>query len=75
MQTSKLHIGPFSWKDYFNPRCTCTARVTVVGSVCQCVCVCVSLKSHLTSGASVRPENNVTYSAGNGGQKNLWGFL
>ena len=26
------------------------------------------LKSHLTSGASVRPENTVTYSAGNGGQ-------
>ena len=37
-------------------------RVTVVGSVC------VSVKSHLTSGASVRPENPVTYSADNGGQ-------
>ena len=36
---------------------------------CACVCVCVSVKSHLTSGASVRPENSVTYSAGNGGQK------
>ena len=50
-------------------------RVTVVGSVCVCVCVsvclcvCVSVKSHLTSGASVRPENTVTYPAGNGGQK------
>ena len=33
-----------------------------------CVCVCVSVKSHLTSGASVRPEN-VTYPAGNGGPK------
>ena len=33
-----------------------------------CVCVCVSVKSNLTSGASVRPENTVTYSAGNGGQ-------
>ena len=31
--------------------------------------VCVSVKSHLTSGASVRPENTVTYSAGNGNQK------
>ena len=31
--------------------------------------MCVSVKSHLTSGASVRPENSVTYSAGNGGQK------
>ena len=34
-----------------------------------CVCVCVSVKSHLTSGVSVRPENTVAYSAGNGGQK------
>ena len=33
--------------------------------VCVCVCVCVS---HLTSGASVRPENAVTHSAGNEGQ-------
>ena len=33
------------------------------------MCVCVSVKSHLTSGASVHPENTVTYSAGNGGQK------
>ena len=31
--------------------------------------VSVCLKLHLTSGASVRPENTVTYSAGNGGQK------
>ena len=37
-------------------------RVIVVGSVC------VSVKSHLTSGESVCPENSVTYSAGNGGQ-------
>ena len=28
----------------------------------------MSVKSHLTSGASVRPENIVTYSAPNGGQ-------
>ena len=41
-------------------------RVTVVG---LSVCVCLSVKSHLTSGVSVCPENNVTYSAGNGGQK------
>ena len=48
-------------------------RVTVLGHVCVCVCVCVcmcvcvclSVKSHL---ASVRPENTVAYSAGNGGQ-------
>ena len=30
--------------------------------------MCLSVKSNLTSGASVRPENTVTYSAGNGGQ-------
>ena len=34
-----------------------------------CVSVCLSVKSHLTYGASVRPENAVTYSAGNEGQK------
>ena len=38
---------------------------------CSWVCqsVCVSVKSHLTYGASVRPENAVTYSAGKEGQK------
>ena len=42
-------------------------RVTVVGPVCVCVCVsvCLSVKSHLTSGASVRSENTVMYSADN----------
>ena len=39
-----------------------------------CLCVCVSVKSHLTYGASVRPENAVTYSAGNEGKKNC-GFF
>ena len=34
-----------------------------------CVSVCVSVKSHLTYGASVRPENAATYSVGNEGQK------
>ena len=34
-----------------------------------CVSVCLSVKSNLTYGASVRPENAVTYSAGNEGQK------
>ena len=33
------------------------------------VSVYVSVKSHLTSGASVRHENAFTYSAGNEGQK------
>ena len=50
-----------------NPR---AARVAVV-----LVSVCVSVKSHLTSGTSVHPENTVTYSAGNGGQKYLWRLL
>ena len=56
-----------------NPQRACAARVTVLGHVCVCVfvclSVCLSVKSHLTSGASVRPENTVMYSAGNGGQK------
>ena len=51
-----------------NPRRTCAAKVTVV-VVCVCVCVCLSVKSHLTSGASVHPENAVTYSAGDEGEK------
>ena len=38
-----------------------------IGSVF--LCVCVSVKSRLTYGTSVRPENAVTYSAGNEGQK------
>ena len=37
--------------------------------LCVCLSVCLSVKSHLTYGASVRPENAVTYSAGNEGQK------
>ena len=37
--------------------------------VCVCLSVCLSVKSHLTSGASVHPENTVAYSAGNGGKK------
>ena len=39
-----------------------------------CVSACLSVKSHLTYGASVRPENAVTYSAGNEGQ-NICGDL
>ena len=37
------------------------------GSCRVCVCVC---PQHLTSGASVHPENTAKYSAGNEGQKN-----
>ena len=39
-----------------------------------CLSVCLSVKSHLTSGASVRPENAVTYSAGNEGQNSCGVF-
>ena len=49
---------------FINPRRACAARVTVV-----VLCVCLSVKSHLIYGASVRPENAVTYSAGKEGQK------
>ena len=56
----------------FNLRRACAARVIVLGSVC--LSVCVSVKSHLTYGASVRPENTATYSAGNEGQ-NICGDL
>ena len=39
------------------------------GSRRVCVSVCLSVKSHLTSGASFGPENAVTHSAGEKGQK------
>ena len=45
------------------------ARKTMSYPPCVCVCVCLSVKSHLIYGASVRPENAVTYSVGNEGQK------
>ena len=56
-----------SCHDLIDPRHACAASVTIVGSVC--LSVCVSVKSHLTTGASVRPENTVMYPAGNEGQK------
>ena len=55
--------GPF-----INPQRACAVRVTVVGFVC------LSVKSHLTSGASVHPEIDVTCSTGNEGQKNCGVF-
>ena len=48
-------------------------RVTVV-IVSVCVCVCLSVKSHLTSEASVHRENAATYLVGNKGQKNCGVF-
>ena len=47
-----------------NPRRACTARVTVVGSVC--LSVCVSVIQNLTN----RPTNDTTYLTGNEGQNN-----
>ena len=38
------------------------------GSCRVCLSVCLSVKGHLTSGASVRPENTIAYSVGNKGQ-------
>ena len=35
----------------------------------SCRCVCVSVKSHLTLGGCLRPENAATYLAGDEGQK------
>ena len=64
-----LHESPADRYMMINCRCMCAVRVSIVGSVC------LSVKSHLTYGVSVRPENAVTYSAGNEGEKNLWGFL
>ena len=63
-----------------DPRRACARVTVVVLSVCVCVCVSLSLsvslsvKSHLASGASVRPENAVTDSAGNLGGK-ICGFF
>ena len=36
--------------------------------VCVCVCVCLSVKLHLASGASVRPDNSMKYSVCNVGR-------
>ena len=45
------------------------------GSHCVCVSVYLSVKSHLTLEASLRPENTVTYSAGDEGQNNICGIF
>ena len=47
-------------QEIINPRRACAARVTVLG-----LSVSLSVKSHLTSEASVRPEIDITYSVGN----------
>ena len=64
-----VRLGGLAYaRPIINPRCACAVRVTVVGSVSLFVCLNVrpSVKSHLTSGASVSSENAITYSAGNG---------
>ena len=50
-----------------NPQRACARVIVVVLSVC--VSVCLSVKSHLASGASVRPENAVKHSVCNVGRK------
>ena len=56
-----------TYKLIFNPRRSCTARVTVVVlCVCVCVCVCVSVFSILPSRAFRRPTRGISsYSAKN----------
>ena len=68
MKDQYIAVAKPSGDELINPRRACAARVTVV-VLCVCLSVCLSVKSHLTYGASVRPENAVTYSAGNEGQK------
>ena len=50
-----------------NSRRACPARVTVVGFVC--VSVCLSVTQHLASRMFIRPTNDMTYLAGDEGQK------
>ena len=58
-----------TYKDVDTTHCTVSLQLTL-GAHAQrglwSVCLCV--RSHLTYGASVRPENAITYSAGNEGQ-------
>ena len=60
--------------------CVCTEISITFGAPSQqgllylTLGVCESVKSYLTSGVSVCPDNAVTYSAGNEGQK-IVGFL
>ena len=55
-----------------NPR---RAWIRVVGFVCVvCLSVCLSVRSHLTSETSLRPEIDITYSTGNEGHK-ICGFF
>ena len=43
---------------FINPRRACAGGLQSLSlRGCVCVSVCLSVKSHLTSGASVRPEN------------------
>ena len=58
----QLHLTRIWW-------CVC---VCVCVCMCVCVCVCLSLKSHLTSGASVHTEIDVMPLTGNEG-KNVCG--
>ena len=65
----------FFWP-VINPQRAFPARVMVVAVfVCDSVSACFSIKSHHTSGVSVRSENTATYSMGNEGQKLCGAFF
>ena len=46
-----------------NPRCTCAARVTVLG-LCVCASVCVSVTQHLTFDVIIRATNDTNLNSG-----------
>ena len=57
--------------------CVCVVNIFNLWHTCYCscaVCVCLSVISNLISGASVHPENTVTYSVGNVG-RNICGVF
>ena len=58
-----LPAGKHTLYFIINPRRACTARVTVVGSVCLSLCVCVCVIQNLT----YRPTNDTTYLTGDKG--------
>ena len=62
----------------FNPRCTCAARVTVLGlcvclSVCVCVCVCLS-PLILALQAPNRLKSDTNGSSATSARKIMWRF-
>ena len=66
-EETTYHLSITHTFTFINPQRACAGGLLYLGQS-VCLSVCVSVKSHLTSGASVRPENTVMYSVG-GGQK------